>query len=98
MNESDNRSSPGAMRTQASRMKMRCGYAGCSYNGQKRSFLRHNAVKHRGQAIVFQNNAFGHGGRWRDWVVLPNVEVDGNTDEPGVTNNETRPASSEGEI
>ena len=48
---------------------MVCGYTGCKYNGQRRSFKRHNAVKHGGQAIVFQNSAFGHGGRWHSWLV-----------------------------
>ena len=96
-------SAAGPVHMPPSREKMRCGYRGCHYNGQRRSFKRHNAVKHAGQAVVFQNNSFGQGGRWREWVlptsvdaVQANVDADADNQISGA-----RPAltsESEGEI
>ena len=51
-----------------SRQKELCGFPGCKYNGQRRSFKRHNKLVHGGQAVVLKNDAFGVGGRWGTWV------------------------------
>ena len=80
----DGSSAAGPVRMPPSREKMRCGYSGCQYNGQRRSFKRHNAFKHAGKAVVFKNSAFGQGGRWHNWVVsnVDQDESEKDTDDP----------------
>ena len=80
----------GPVRVPPSRRKMLCGYKGCHYNGQKRSFKVHNATRHGGKPIVFRNDAFGCGGRWRNWVasnadVNFDVTENDNCDDPSLS-------------
>ena len=97
---SDDRGAAGPVRVPPSRQKINCGYPGCKYNGQKRSFKRHNEVKHGGQPVVFQNSAFGQGGRWRNWVVSNVDEVEKNTDcnDPSPSTGAGPHLSNEGEL